>query len=161
MEESIILNHRSERPPSGQEMAKFLAKELKNLFEEYNIDFASLGGSWAKNLNNWWSDIDIFVSIPRFLQLSSKSQLEFLTQLHVEITNLTKFEEIEVLVLETLPLHVQFNAISNNFLIYEKDLENYSVYIEKLLPLYYDHMIWYKNLLNQSEYVELSGENHE
>ena len=142
-------------------MAKFLVQKLKYLFEEYDVDFAYLGGSWAKGIHNWWSDIDIFISVPRFLQLSSKTQLEFLTRLHVKATDLTNFEEIEVLVLETLPLHIQFNAIAYGILIYEKDPEVNSAFIEKLLPLYYDHMIWYRNLLDQSEYVELSGENHD
>jgi len=142
-------------------MAKFLVQKLKYLFEEYDVDFAYLGGSWAKGIHNWWSDIDIFISVPRFLQLSSKTQLEFLTRLHVKATDLTNFEEIEVLILETLPLHIQFNAVADGILIYEKDPEVSSAFIEKLLPLYYDHMIWYRNLLDQSEYVELSGENHD
>ena len=161
MEVSTILNHRAERPQSGQEMAKFLVQKLKYLFEEYDVDFAYLGGSWAKDIHNRWSDIDIFISVPRFPQLSSKTQLEFLTHLHVKATDLTTFEEIEVLVLEILPLHIQFNAIADGVLIYEKDPEINTSFIEKLLPLYYDHMIWYKKLLNQSEYIEPLGENHD
>ena len=161
MEVSNILNRRAERPLSGQEMAKFLVQKLKYLFEENNVDFAYLGGSWAKGIHNWWSDIDIFISVPRILQLYSKNQLEFLTHLHVKATNLTTFEEIEVLVLEILPLHIQFNAIADGVLIYEKDPEINTSFIEKLLPLYYDHMIWYKKLLNQSEYIEPLGENHD
>jgi len=161
LEVSNILNHRAERPLSGQEMAKFLVQKLKYLFEENDVDFAYLGGSWAKDIRNWWSDIDIFISVPRFPQLSSKTQLEFLTHLHVKATDLTTFEEIEVLVLEILPLHIQFNAIADGVLIYEKDPEINTSFIEKLLPLYYDHMIWYKKLLNQSEYIEPLGENHD
>lgn len=78
--------------------------------------------------------------------------------MHVKATELTKFEEFEVIVLETIPLHVQFNAITNGILIYEKNPEVSSYFIEKLLPLYYDHMIWYKGLLDQSQYVDNSGE---
>jgi len=40
-------------------------------------------------------------------------------------------------------------------------LEINLVFIENLLPFYYDHMIWYKNLINQSEYIEFSGENND
>ena len=139
-------------------MADLLLRQLKILFEENKVDFAYLGGSWAKNKQNWWSDIDIFISIPNFLQLASKIQLDVLTQLHVKTTELTKFEEFEILVLETLPLHVQFNAITKGILIYEKNPEVTSYFIEKMLPLYYDHMIWYKRLLDQSQYVENSDE---
>ncbi len=158
MEVKNILNRSTERPLTGQEMAKFLVQKLKCLFEENDIDFAYLGGSWATDKHNWWSDIDIFISVPSFLQLSSKTQLNFLTHLHVKATDLTKFEEFEILILETLPLHVQFNAITDGILIYEKNPEVCSFFMEKILPLYYDHMIWYKRLLNQSEYVEHSGE---
>jgi predicted nucleotidyltransferase len=139
-------------------MADLLLRLLKSLFEENNVDFAYLGGSWAKNKQNWWSDIDIFISIPNFLQLASKIQLDLLTQFHIKATELTKFEEFEIIVLETLPLHVQFNAITNGILIYEKNSDVSSYYIEKLLPLYYDHMIWYERLLDQSQYVENPGE---
>ncbi len=142
-------------------MAKFLVQKLKCLFEENDVDFAYLGGSWAKDKQNWWSDIDIFISAPAFIPLSSEIQLDFLTNLHVKATDLTNFEELEILVLETLPLHVQFNAIANGILIYEKNPEVNVRFIEKLLPLYYDHMIWYKNLLDQSEYVKFSGEHHD
>lgn len=158
MEVKIILNNHAKRPLSGQEMGDLLLQKLKHLFEENKIDFAYLGGSWAKNKQNWWSDIDIFISIPNFLQLTPKIQLDILTQLHVKATELTKFEEFEVIVLETIPLHVQFNAITNGILIYEKNPEVSSYFIEKLLPLYYDHMIWYKRLLDQSQYVDNSGE---
>ena len=158
MEVNSILNHRAKRPLSGQEMAKFLVQKIKSLFKENDVDFAYLGGSWAKNKHNWWSDIDIFISVPNFLQLTSKPQLDFLTHFHVKATDLTKFEEFEILVLETLPLHVQFKVIANGILIYEKNPEVCSSYLEKLLPLYYDHMIWYKRLIDQSQYVEKSGE---
>ena len=157
MEVKIILNNQAKGPLSGQEMADLLLQKLKHLFEENNVDFAYLGGSWAKNKQNWWSDIDIFISMPNFLQLTSKIQLDILTQFHVKATDLTKFEDFEITVLETLPLHVQFNAITNGILIYEKKPEVSSYFIEKILPLYYDHMIWYKRLIDQSEYVEKSG----
>ncbi len=139
-------------------MADLLLLQLKSLFEENKVDFAYLGGSWAKSKQNWWSDIDIFISLPNFLQLASKIQLDLLTQFHVKATELTKIEEFEIIVLETLPLHVQFNAITKGILIYEKNPEVTSYFIEKMLPLYYDHMIWYKQLLDQSQYVENSDE---
>jgi len=142
-----------EIPKTGQEMAKFLNEKLKKLFEANEVDFSYLGGSWVQDAHNWWSDIDIFISVPGFLQLPSKDQLKFLTQLHIKATDLTNYEKIEISVLEALPLHVQFNAIANGISLYEKDSEICSLFIEKLLPLYYDHMIWYNKLLDQSEYI--------
>lgn len=137
-------------------MAKFLIQKLKHLFEENKVDFAYLGGSWVNDKQNWWSDIDIFISVPNFLQLSSKTQLDFLTHLHVKATDLTTYDEIEISIFETLPLHIQFNSIANGILLYEKNPDASSLFLEKLLPLYYDHMIWYKKLVNQSEYISSS-----
>ena len=150
---SCILNPHTKRTFNCQEMAKIISQKLKRLFEENDVDFAFLGGSWAKDKQNWWSDIDVFVSIPNFPEFSSGTQLDFITHLHVKATDLTNFEEIEISILETLPLHVQFNVVVNGILLYEKNPEITSLFIEKMLPLYYDHIIWYKNLLNQSEYI--------
>ena len=138
-------------------MASFLIQKLKDLFEENKVDFAYLGGSWVNEKHHWWSDIDIFISVPTFLQLSSKSQLDLLTQIHVKATDLTNYEEIEISVLEALPLHVQFNAFAKGIILYEKNLEVRSHFIENLLPRYYDHMIWYKNLVDQAEYISSSS----
>ena len=150
---SSILNPHTKRTFNCQEMAKIISQKLKRLFEENDVDFAFLGGSWAIDKQNWWSDIDIFVSVPKFSEFSSKTQLDFITNLHVKATDLTNFEEIEISVLETLPLHIQFNVVVNGILLYEKNPEITSLFIEKMLPLYYDHIIWYKNLLDQSEYI--------
>ncbi len=152
-----MLNRSGERPLTGQEMARCLKEGLRSLFEESGVDFACLGGSWASDKQYWWSDIDIFISVPDFKQLTSKIQLNFLTGIHVKATDLTRFEEIEILVLETLPLHVQFKAITNGVLLYEKNSVISSLFLEKLLPLYYDHMVWYRNLIDQSEYISKSG----
>jgi len=153
LEVSSILNPHTKPTLTGQEMAKIISQKLKRLFEENDVDFAFLGGSWAKDKQNWWSDIDVFVSIPNFPEFSSGTQLDFITHLHVKATDLTNFEEIEISILETLPLHVQFNVVVNGILLYEKNPEITSLFIEKMLPLYYDHIIWYKNLLDQSEYI--------
>jgi len=147
------LKHLGKRPKTSQEMALFIKRKLTPVFEEYKVDFSYLGGSWTNDLNSWWSDIDIFISVPGFLQFSSKTQLSFLTQLHIRATDLTNYEEIQISVLETLPLHIQFSVISNGILIYEKINNIYSIFKEKLLLLYYDHMIWYNKLINQSEYI--------
>ncbi|MHA1726544.1 MAG: nucleotidyltransferase domain-containing protein [Promethearchaeota archaeon] len=54
-----------------------LKKILGDLFKSLNVDFAYLGGTWVRNQNSWWSDIDIFISMPSFFQktLFSKKRL--------------------------------------------------------------------------------------
>ncbi|MFW9989011.1 MAG: nucleotidyltransferase domain-containing protein [Candidatus Odinarchaeota archaeon] len=139
-------------PSNGKEMANFLKKRLENLFKKKSIDIAFLGGSWSKDRNIWNSDIDIFISYKDFLEVDSKAQLFFLTTLSIKIEELTNFQEIEVSVLEILPLHVQFNVVRDGILLYERLEGVKAKYLEELLPRYYDHIIWYRNMLKQSRY---------
>ncbi len=133
-------------------MANQLKKSLAELFKSASVEFAYLGGSWARNCNAWWSDIDIFVSIPSFKKISPKEQLNLLATLNQEATDLTGYENVEISILETMPLHVQFNVISDGIVIFEKNTDERKQFLEKLLPRYYDHIIWYKSLINQSKY---------
>jgi predicted nucleotidyltransferase len=135
------------------QMARFLSKNLKVLFKEYKIDFVYLGGSWARNQNQWWSDLDIFISMPSFSSLSPQEQLTLLTKLHLKITELIRIEEVDISVIETLPLHVKFQVIAEGILIYENPTGKRAEFVEKLLPYYYDHMIWFKRLLKESKYI--------
>jgi len=144
------------RPLNGQEMADFLKKKLNNLFEEYEIDFAYLGGSWSRAQNIWKSDIDVFISVPNIRELKTKVQLGKLTEINVKIVDITNFQEIELSIIETLPLHIQFNVIHDGILLYERFSGARASFLEKMLPLYYDHMIWYNRLLKQSKYLSSS-----
>ncbi len=144
---------------NGQEMANFLKKKLENIFKEVNIGFAYLGGSWSTKSNSWWSDIDIFISVPNYFEMSAKAQLEYMMELSVKMTEVTNFEEIQISIFENLPLHVQFNAIYDGILIYERKLGLKANFIEHLLPRYYDHMIWYKQVLKRSKYISSMEKN--
>jgi len=137
---------------STEEMTKFLLEKLKKLFKQNHLQFVYLGGSWARGENQWWSDIDLFVSFPKYPDLSPDEQLRVLTKLHLDATDLTKLEEINFIIIETLPLHVQFNVISEGIVIYEESKQTREDFIEKLLPLYYDHKIWYEKLILESDY---------
>ena len=141
-----------DHPLDGKEMACFLKKRLENLFKENSIELAYLGGSWSKDRNVWKSDIDIFISYPDFLAFDARAQLKFLTSLSIKIEELTKFQEIEVSVLEMSPLHVQFNVIRDGILLYEKAEGVKANFLEELLPRYYDHIIWYRNVLKKSSF---------
>ena len=151
-----VLTYPEKRPQNGQEMADFLMKKLNTLFEKSEIEFAYLGGSWSEGANYWWSDIDIFVSLPHCKQKYSEAQLTYLTQLTMKMTEITYFDEIEISVFETIPLHVQFDVIYNGILLYEKTPGVKANFVEKLLPKYYDHMIWYERLLKHSNFLSTS-----
>lgn len=121
-----------------------------SVFNKYSIDFMYLSGSWATETNNWWSDIDIFISKPDFVQLSSKEKLNFLVEINDKLTQLTNFKNFQVSILQVLPLHVQFSAINDGIVIFESSLLNRLNFIENLLNQYYDHKIWYERMLNES-----------
>ncbi|MHA1974035.1 MAG: nucleotidyltransferase domain-containing protein [Candidatus Hodarchaeales archaeon] len=123
---------------------------MKVLFKENNVSFAYLGGSYAINRQTPMSDLDIFVSWPQYHNTSKKELLEFWRQLNFKASKATKIENLEVNILEDLPLHVQFQAISKGILIFEASKDERTDFIESLLREYYDHMIWYRNFLEQA-----------
>lgn len=145
------------KPLNGQEMANFLKERIYLGFKQSQVDFAYLGGSWVRQNNSWWSDIDLFISFPSYLHLDSKAQLTYLANLSVRFSELTDLDEIEILVLENLPLHVQFDVIHDGILLFERISGLKANFVEKLLPRYYDHIIWYKNLLKESKYLSSSS----
>ncbi|MGQ4874862.1 MAG: hypothetical protein ACP6IY_12415 [Promethearchaeia archaeon] len=89
----------------------------------------------------------MFISIPNFINLNAREQLHFLTRLHIDATDLTGFEEIQIVIMENLPLHIQFEVLSNGILLFEKNREKRLNFIEKVLVRYEDFMIWYRNFL--------------
>ncbi len=122
----------------------------QSIFNEFAIDFLYLGGSWVNESNNWWSDIDIFISKPDFLFLNSKKKRDFLIEFGDILTKLTQLRNFQVSVLQALPLHVQFSAINDGIVIFETLKLKRLNYIENLLNQYYDHQIWYDHMLNES-----------
>ncbi|MHA1450394.1 MAG: hypothetical protein ACTSP4_13345, partial [Candidatus Hodarchaeales archaeon] len=44
-----------------------ILESLNPLFDELAMDFALLSGSWSRDQQHWWSDIDIFFPGLHFL----------------------------------------------------------------------------------------------
>lgn len=140
---------------SNQEEAlSKLVETLKNklypLFKEYNVSFAYFSGSWVRGKQGALSDIDIFVSLPSFNTLSPKELLILLSDFSRKACEVTKQDKLEITILERIPLHVQFQAIKDGILLYEKIKDVRISFIENLLKYYYDHKIWYHNYLSQA-----------
>lgn len=121
-----------------------------SFFIKNNIEFMYLGGSWASKTNNWWSDIDIFVSIPEFQNQESKQKLTILMDMVEDIAQLTSMKNIQVNIFEIIPLHVQFQVIKDGIPIYERNISNRLIFIENLLNMYYDHQIWFSRMIDES-----------
>ncbi len=99
-------NSTIDKPQNSQDMAQILSDNLKGLFKSNDVEFAYLGGSWAEGTNQWWSDIDVFISVPLYMEMNPQERLYFLVELHKAATKLTNYEETEITVIQTLPLHV-------------------------------------------------------
>lgn len=129
-----------------------LRAKLNDLFEKNGIIFSFLYGSWAKNTANWWSDVDIAVYLEDkdYKDLTNKQQFEKLVSLNVQVETLTGLEEIDVKILQNLPLHIQFDIFKHGEIFFDKEPQKRMNYLESLLPKYYDHIIWYKQMLNDS-----------
>ncbi|MBY9000342.1 MAG: nucleotidyltransferase domain-containing protein [Candidatus Heimdallarchaeota archaeon] len=124
--------------------------ELSPLFKKYNVSFAYFGGSWVRGKQSAFSDMDIFVSLPSLVTLSSEEIFVLLSDFSRKACEITKQDTLEITVLERIPLHVQFQAIKDGILLYEENKDIRINFIENLLKYYYDHKIWYHNYLSQA-----------
>ncbi|MFQ6125928.1 MAG: nucleotidyltransferase domain-containing protein [Candidatus Heimdallarchaeota archaeon] len=127
-----------------------LKSKLTPIFEKYNCQFVYLAGSWATGQVTRWSDIDVFVSIPRIHTIDDQTTFDMLVSLNTEAEQVTGISTLEVWILETLPIHVQFQVIAEGIVLYEKSEKTRLDYKERIMKLYYDHIIWYENMLNLS-----------
>lgn len=142
--------HLDKNPENLDELLLLIQSELELLFHHYNIAFAYLAGSWVRRQQSWWSDIDVFVSWPQFQLQDSKVRLHQLIDLNIRAEKLTNLDKLEIRVLEKQTIHTQFWIIKEGVLLYERSNEERIEYIEKLLPSYYDHIIWFDDYLSQS-----------
>jgi predicted nucleotidyltransferase len=135
---------------SLEELLKLLKIALTPLLQKNSIQFAILAGSWVRNQQQWWSDIDIFISWPEYTRLSSKKRLEYLIKINTEAERLTNLNKLEIRILQKKSLHTQFNILKEGIVFYELILNSRNDYLEQILPQYYDHIIWFNNYLNES-----------
>ncbi|TET76814.1 MAG: nucleotidyltransferase domain-containing protein [Candidatus Heimdallarchaeota archaeon] len=131
------------------ELMDKLKECLNPILINFGIKFAYLSGSWVKGHQHSESDIDIFISYPLF----EKDRGEFLEKfldLSTKVELSCKIRGIEFIVLEKVPLHVQFRAVKDGILIYESSEDVHVNYLENLMKYYYDHKIWFEKYLNQA-----------
>lgn len=130
--------------------SKIQLSKLINIFVRNKVDFAYLVGSYARGRSLWNSDIDIFVSLPWLVKEKDFNSILWLSKINSEIDIELGIEKVEVQIFELLPLHIQFNGISEGILLYQKEEQRRINYIEFMLPKYYDHMFWFKRYLQES-----------
>lgn len=125
---------------------------INSWLEGIKIDFIVLGGSVAKNTNQWWSDIDLFISLPNFNTLSASDFMKLYEKANYEILKHSKLENIEITVIQTLPIRVKFDVIKHGILLHENVEGIYSKFKYDTMKEYYDYKIWI-----DSYYEKVSG----
>ncbi len=131
-------------------LVETLRNKLSPLFKDYKVSFAYFSGSWVRGQQSVLSDIDIFVSLPSFNTISPKETVILLSDFSRKASVATKQDNLEITILERVPLHVQFQAIKDGILLYEEYKEVRLNFLENLLKYYYDHKIWYNSYLSQA-----------
>lgn len=131
---------------SKSEIIDVLRKETEWISDKYNIRFVYLAGSVAREEHHKWSDIDIFVSFPEFLEMSSEEKYNTLGDINLSFSD--KLDKVVVKVLESLPMVVQFNVIKDGEILL--DSEYRANFIEDLLRSYHDFNIYRGRLINSA-----------
>ncbi|RMG41506.1 MAG: nucleotidyltransferase domain-containing protein [Methanobacteriota archaeon] len=135
--------------PSVSPSLEDIVATLKNhpvFRQEESLQFAFLGGSFAKGTEGWWSDLDIFVYLDPHTPSTSKwAKLD----LAIAISDLLRFEPVIVSVLNELPLMVQFEAIRKYVPLFVRDPEAFEDYVIKTWKLGADFRQFQLRWLNE------------
>ncbi len=94
-----------------------------------------LFGSYGTENQTVCSDIDFAVYFNRIIDMSE--EMAFLSRL----SDVLGTERVDLVNLNKAPINIQFKAISENKIIYEKDYLTTCDYIEKVIGLYQDYAI--------------------
>ncbi len=130
------------------ELISNLKVQLSPLFKDFKVSFAYLSGSWIKGHQSVLSDVDIFVSLPYLKATLPREIINLMSDFSKKSSEDTMLNNIEINVLERVPLHVQFETIKDGILLYEESNDKRATFIENLLKYYYDHKKWYQSYLN-------------
>lgn len=131
---------------SKSEIVEVLKHETDQISKRYQFKFVYLAGSVAREEHNKWSDIDIFVSFPKFLEMTTEEKYQVLGEINVLFSE--KLDKVAVKVLETLPIIIQFNIIKDGMVLYESDPEYRDKFVEDTMRLYYDFKIFRDRFIN-------------
>ncbi len=121
---------------SKGEILDALSRQVPVALKRYDLRFIIVAGSVARDEQNWWSDIDVFVSIPEFEKFNGREKLEVLTDLGLIFGS--ELRGVEVKVIETLPLVVRFNIFKDGIILYEDGTRYRQDLLEHTLKLYFD-----------------------
>lgn len=113
-----------------------IKEKLQDYFISNNdIIAAYIFGSYFTEYKRTDSDMDFAIYFEKELTLLEISSIE------AAISILLNFEKIDVLQLNDSPIKIRFKAISQGNLIYEKDSDKLSNFLEQAFDFYQDYSI--------------------
>ena len=113
-------------------------EELKNYFSEQDDILAVyIFGSYGTEYQTPLSDVDFAVLFKQEAEINLMREMEIMSQ----ITLITKVEDIDLVNLNQAPVLLQHKAIKEGKLIFEREENKVSEFIEYVLTYYYDAKI--------------------
>lgn len=131
---------------SKSEIVDVIKHETDRISKRYQFKCVYLAGSVAREEHHKWSDIDIFVSFPEFLEMTSEEKYQILGEINILFSE--KLDNVTVKVLETLPIIIQFNIIRDGVVLDERDPEYRDKFVEDTMRMYYDFKIFRDRFIN-------------
>lgn len=120
---------------------------LKDLFNRHpEIIAVILFGSYKTPFYNERSDLDFGLFFDRPVDLSTELNIE------VEISELLRTDQIDLVNLNKAPLLLKYNVVASGKIIFESDNEKTSDFLEKVYNEYCDFEYGYRNLCEDYDY---------
>ncbi|MHA1911593.1 MAG: type VII toxin-antitoxin system MntA family adenylyltransferase antitoxin [Candidatus Kariarchaeaceae archaeon] len=141
MDESKVLNERDQIRELDIDQFSVL---IKPILEKKKIRFGYLFGSFAHGKAFWWSDVDIALSWPEYLEYTGKEKLAALRELIQAIDEILPSIELDLVIFEQQNVSLKFRIIREGKLIFNNDPEYRFNQIEKVMKEYYDYSIWWE-----------------
>lgn len=122
-----------------------LVAKIKEFFTDYpEVAAVYLFGSYGTEYEHAASDLDIGVVFSKGIDLKRELEIEANLSMKLEIEN------IDFVNLNNAPVALQFKALSEGMLVYEKDFILNSDFIEKVLREYRDYSFRYYKFAEES-----------
>ncbi|MCK8826566.1 nucleotidyltransferase domain-containing protein [Natroniella acetigena] len=113
-------------------------EHLKGYFkEEEDIIAVYLFGSYGTDRQTELSDIDFAILFKKDKEINLMREMEIMAQ----ISLILKVEDIDLVNLNKVPIHLQHEIIRTGDLIYERNKDKVSDFIQYVLTYYYDERI--------------------
>ena len=119
-------------------MTKFSKTKLKGIAKKYKIADIYFFGSRVLGFERSESDFDIAVRFKKGLP-EPKKRWKIYGELFSDLQSLFKNREVDLVFLEELSPHFQFEIVTEGKLIYSEDLEDSCNFVEKIANFYRDY----------------------